>query len=531
MDYPGIPLHGLMQESARLFPERAAIIHYDGGLEQELSVTSYGALDRQSDSLGYALVDLGINKGDRVAYSMENSPELIISFYGILKAGAVPVPCNPKYVAQEMADRFDDSEAVAVICDDDVYPVVQQAMPASSLRHVISESGTDGSLSLRQIIDGNGPKSVLPEIDPDQDLALLPYTGGTTGVSKAAMLTHRNMVVNAVQFARWYRYRAGGEIFISALPLSHLGGISGTMIVPISVGGTLILFRRFNPRGVLRAIQEYRATRFLGVPAMYIAVLNQEDASSYDLSSLTHSRTSAAPLPVAVKEAFDKLVGHEVLIEGYGLTETSPLILANPVHRAKKGSIGIPLPDVEARLVDPENGKQDVAVGEVGELVLRGPQIMRGYWNMPQETADAIRDGWFYTGDLAQMDDEGYFYIVDRIKDMINVSGLKVWPREVEEVLYQHPQVKQVAVFGAPDPQRGERVQAVVVLKDGRDSGSEEQMRRDLISFCLQRLAPYKVPSVVDLRDSLPMSGAGKVLRRVLRSQQASRSNVASVET
>jgi long-chain acyl-CoA synthetase len=464
---------------------------------------------------------MGIKKGDRISYFMENSPEMIISFYGILKSGAVPVPCNPRYVSEEMLERFNDSESIAVICDDDLYPVVKLAMSAPSLQHVITKSGIDETVSLHGIIAGQRASPCPPpEFNLDEDLALLPYTGGTTGVSKAAMLTHRNLVVNSLQFARWYQYREGAEIFISALPLSHLGGISGTMFVPISVAGTLILFRRFNPRGVLQAIQTYRASRFPGVPAMFIAILDQKESASYDLSSLTHSRTNAAPLPAAVKEAFDELVGHEVLVEGYGLTETSPLVLANPGQRPKAGSIGLPISDTDIRLVDPDSG-QVVDQGEIGELVLRGPQLMKGYWKMPEETANVIRDGWFYTGDLARMDEDGYFYIVDRIKDMINVSGFKVWPREVEEVLYRHPSVKQAAVFGAPDPRRGERVQAVVVLKDGSDSSNAAQLRSDLMAFCSQILSAYKVPTVVDFRDDLPVDAAGKLPRRLLLELQS----------
>jgi len=520
LEYPDVPLHGLLSQAASRFPQRAAIIHYDGGTEEELSVTSYAELDRRSDNLGQALIRLGVRKGDRISYFMENSPEMIAAFYGILKAGAVAVPCNPRYVSEEMLERFNDSESVAVVCDDQLFPVVDPARSAPSLKHVITGSGVNGTTSLIDALSGAGHSGnrtevKQPEFDLDEDLALLPYTGGTTGVSKAAMLTHRNLAVNSAQFARWYKYQDGGETFISALPLSHLGGISGTMFVPISVAGTLILFRRFNPRGVLQAVQNYGASRFLGVPAMFIAILGLEESKSYDLSSLTHSRTNAAPLPAAVKEAFDELVGHEVLVEGYGLTETSPLVLANPGHRPKAGSIGLPVSDLDVRLIDPDSGL-DVEQGEVGELVLRGPQLMKGYWKKPEETANVIRDGWFYTGDLARMDEDGYFFIVDRIKDMINVSGFKVWPREVEEVLYRHPQVQQAAVFGAPDPQRGERVQAIVVAKEGHDSSDDGQLRNDLMGFCSQHLTAYKVPTVVEFLDELPVDAAGKLPRRVL---------------
>ena len=370
-------------------------------------------------------------------------------------------------------------------------------------------------------------------------LALLPYTGGTTGVPKAAMLTHRNLVTNTLQFRDWFAYR-DDETFITVLPLFHIGGIAGAMNVPIAAGGTMVLFRRFHPRGVLRAIQEYRATRFLGVPTMYIAILDHPEAGNFDLSSLRPSRTSAAPLPAAVKEAFDRLVGHETLIEGYGLTETSPLTHANPIHRAKAGSIGVPLPDTDARIVDADgsrdgssawqgagaaaedphcSGTTELLPGEVGELLLKGPQVMQGYWRRPEETDNVLTDGWLYTGDLARMDEEGYFYIVDRKKDVINAAGFKVWPREVEETLYQHPQISSAAVTGIADSYRGETVKAVVVLKDGHGFDSDDAAQADITAFCRRNLAAYKVPRIMEFRDQLPVSAAGKVLRRLIRDE------------
>ena len=525
LEYPHMPLYGFLKRAAARYPARAAIIYYDGEQGREVSALSYRSLDQGSDRFASALVELGIARGDRVAYFLQNSPQLVIAFYGILKAGAVPVPCNPMYRGDELAYQLANSEARAILCDADLYPLVQQVKSPTSLEHVIVVGQADGTMSFDDLMRSREPLEDLPSIDPTEDLALLPYTGGTTGVPKGAMLTHRNLVVNALQFSRWYGYREGQEVFIAALPLFHIGGIAGAMSVPVSVGGTIILFRRFNPRGVLKAIQEYRATRFLGVPTMYISILNLEEAASYDLGSLSHCRTSAAPLPGAVKRGFDALVGHEVLIEGYGLTETAPLTHANPVHRAKEGSIGVPLADTEARIVDPEEGIQEVPVGEVGELMLRGPQLMKGYWRAPQETTEAIREGWFYTGDLARMDEDGYFYIVDRKKDVINAAGFKVWPREVEEVLCRHRWVRLAAVVGTPDAYRGETVKAVVVLKDGHGDASEEVIKGELVALCRRELAAYKVPHVLEFRDSLPISAAGKVLRRTLREASPSQSS------
>ena len=520
--YPRIPLYQFLRESASRHPERPAIVHYDGEGERELSRMTYGELDSTSDRMATGLASLGVGKGDRVAYFLQNCPELVAGFYGILKARAVAVPCNPMYQAHELAHQLSDSGAKAVICEPELYPRVKEVITETAVESVIVTGDTP--------IPGTHPfdtlmsqvsAAPLPDTDHSQldtGLALLPYTGGTTGVPKAAMLTHRNLVTNTLQFRDWFAYR-DDETFITVLPLFHIGGIAGAMNVPIAAGGTMVLFRRFHPRGVLRAIQDYRATRFLGVPTMYIAVMDHIEAGNFDLSSLRPSRTSAAPLPAAVKEAFDRLVGHETLIEGYGLTETSPLTHANPIHRARAGSIGVPLPDTDARIVDADDGITELPLGEVGELLVTGPQVMQGYWGRPEETANVLRDGWLYTGDLARMDEEGYFYIVDRKKDVINAAGFKVWPREVEDTLYQHPLISSAAVTGVADSYRGETVKAVVVLKDNHGFDSDDAAQADITAFCRRNLAAYKVPRIMEFRDQLPVSAAGKVLRRLIRDE------------
>jgi long-chain acyl-CoA synthetase len=314
------------------------------------------------------------------------------------------------------------------------------------------------------------------------------------------MLTHRNIVANTIQFASWYDFAPGDETSLCAIPMFHSGGMSGVMNVPLSAGASLLVFRRFNAAAVARAVSAHRVTRLFGVPTMFIALLNDPDGRRADYVALRACRTNAAPLPPSVKAAFDTLVGREVLVEGYGLTETSPLTHANPIARAKPGSIGIPLPDTDAR------------VDDTGELLIRGPQVMRGYWNRPDETARVLDDGWLRTGDIATMDDDGYFAIVDRAKDMINTAGFKVWPREVEEVLYAHDAVKLAAVVGVADDYRGEVVKAFVVAKDGARVTEDE-----LLAFCRTRLSTYKLPRAVEFRAELPMSGAGKILRRALR--------------
>ena len=523
MDYPRAPLYHFLRESAALFPDRAAIIYQDPADREEPVTLTYRQLDDESSRFASGLMSLGVNKGDRVAYYIQNSPELVAGFYGILKAGAIPVPCNVMYRPEELAYQLNDSGAHVLLCEAELYPTAREVGPNTPVTHVIVAGGRvdDHVVYWDELVSSTEPAKSLPPVDPDADLALLPYTGGTTGVPKGAMLTHANLVANAIQFRDWFGYERDGEVFVATLPLFHIGGIAGVMSVPVASGGTIVLFRRFNAERVLRAIQDYRASRFLGVPTMYIALLNHEEARSYDLSSLRPSRTSAAPLPKAVKEAFDTLVGHEVLVEGYGLTETSPLTHANPVDGAVGGSIGVPLPDTEARVFDPDDGVEEVPQGEIGELALRGPQIMKGYWNRPQETAEAIREGWFFTGDLAYMDERGYFYIVDRKKDVINAAGFKVWPREVEEVLYQHPSVRVAAVLGIPDEYRGETVRAVISLKEGHSFDSEDVARQDILAYCQTHLASYKIPRIVDFRDELPVSAAGKVLRRVMREESA----------
>lgn len=521
LDYPRAPLYHFLQESAARFPDRAAIVYQDPGDNGEPEPTTYRQLNERSSRLAAALRTLGVDKGDRVAYYIQNSPELITGFYGILKAGAVPVPCNVMYRTEELAYHLNDSGAKVLLCESELYPTANQALPGTPVADVIVVGAEveDEVHYWDELLADTPPLSEFPPLDVDTDLALLPYTGGTTGIPKGAMLTHANMVANAIQFRDWFGYDPGGEVFVATLPLFHIGGIAGVMSVPVACGGTIVLFRRFSPERVLEAIEGYRATRFLGVPTMYIALLNHERAQEYDLTSLRSSRTSAAPLPRAVKEAFDSMVGHEVLVEGYGLTETSPLTHANPVDGAQGGSIGVPLPDTDARVFDADDGLVEMPMGEIGELALKGPQVMKGYWNRPLETSEAIRDGWFFTGDLAYMDERGYFFIVDRKKDVINAAGFKVWPREVEEVLYQHPAVRLAAVLGVPDDYRGETVKAVVALRDTHEFSTEDLVRQDILEHCQRHLANYKIPRVVDFRDELPVSAAGKVLRRVMRDE------------
>jgi long-chain acyl-CoA synthetase len=448
----------------------------------------------------------GVGRGARVGVVLPNSADLIVAYYAAWYAGAAVVPANPSSRESELAHHLGDAAVSLVVA------------PAGSAAQAAAERLALPYLDVVSLraMEALPPAPPAP-CAPARDLAVLLYTGGTTGAPKGAMLTHRNLVVNTVQFAEWYAFEPGAETSICALPMSHSGGMSGAMNVPLYAGATLLVFARFSAPAVARAVTAHRVTRLFGVPTMFIALLADAEGRRADYSALRACRTNAAPLPPSVKAAFDGLVGREVLVEGYGLTETSPLTHANPIERPRPGSIGLPLPDTDARLVD-EAGL-DVAAGGTGELLIRGPQVMLGYWNRAEETARALDGGWLRTGDVARMDPDGYFAIVDRRKDQINTAGFKVWPREVEETLYAHPAVRLAAVVGMADDYRGEAVTAFVVLEDGQRGRVGEA---ELVAFCRERLSGYKVPRRVEFRDSLPISAAGKVLRRALREEAES---------
>lgn len=517
LDYPDVPVWWVLDKNLDRFGDRVAVRFLDHESLCERQTVIYSCLISQTQSLAAGLQRLRIQKGDRVAIYLPNSPELIVSFYGIWRAGAVVVPCNPMFKEQELETQVRDADACLMIASGEGAATAAAVAKKIGIPLVLTSPGA--GLHAKDVIFFEGLLAEDPRhlsdvfINPSEDLALLLYTGGTTGAPKGAMLTHRNIVANTIQFAEWYAFESGHETCVSVLPMFHSGGMSGAMNIPLYSGSTLLVMSRFNPVSVAKAVEKFKASRLFGVPTMFIAVLNNEEARRCDFSSLRACRTNAAPLPPSVKAAFDELVGHEVLIEGYGLTETSPLTHANPIQRAKAGSIGIPLPDTDAKIIDTKTGA-DLPPGEVGEIVIRGPQVMKGYWNQPEETAAAMKGGWLHTGDLGYMEAEGYFAVVDRLKDVINTAGYKVWPREVEETIYTHPAVKLVAVVGVEDSYRGEAVKACVVLKESHNGRVTEE---EIIKFCKERLAAYKVPRLVEFRNELPVSGAGKVLRRVLR--------------
>lgn len=522
LHYPAISLGEVLRRSASETPDKIALRYFDTNL-------TYKELDRFADRFAVAVQDLGVNKGDRVGIYLPNIPQFIIAYYGTLRAGGVVVACSPLYKETELRHIVNDSEPKILLILDRLYPYVRSAkeqlpltivstdaagllsMTSQSRAQIESYPNVQNMGNLLEKYDGK-PERV--HVEP-QDLALLQYTGGTTGIPKGAMLTHHNLVVNCVQFATWCKMRPE-DIHLSILPLSHIYGMTTAMNVPIYTKSTMILIPDTRDTGnTLKVIDERKPTIFCGVPTMYLNLLNHPDIGQHNLSSMRLCVSGGAPLPAEVQKKFEKLTGGK-LLQGYGLSETSPVTHMNPTDKPEKnrpGSIGIPIPDTEARIVDLETGENNLPPGELGELVIRGPQVMVGYWKNPEENEIALRDGWLYTGDIATIDADGYFHIIDRKKDMINISGLKVWPREVEKILYQHPAIKEAAVTGVPDPRSGEAVKAYLVLKDNYTG---EITVEEITEFCKDKIAPYKVPKLIEFRNELPKTHVGKTLRRAL---------------
>jgi long-chain acyl-CoA synthetase len=535
LSYPDVPLHQLLIDTARRFPDRAALQFYGRRI-------SYRQFDALTDRFAQALLRLGVRKGERVAIMLPNCPQAVVAYFGVLKAGAWVVATNPLYVGAEIAHQMTDAGAETIVALDLFYPRINEVQDRTPLKRVILTAVSDylpwlkrmlyplkarrqgqwvkveripPIYDFRALIDGapSGPPPVTVSSD---DIALLQYTGGTTGIPKGAMLTHRNLVANAVQ-CRWWLHglREGEEVFLGVLPLFHIYGMTTCQNLALLIGGTLVLLPRFQPDEVLRTIAAHRPTAFPGIPAMYMALINHQKVGEYDLTSTRFCISGAGPLFAEVQERFEKLTGAR-LIEGYGLTEAGPVTHCNPiVGKRRSRCIGLPVPDTDARIVDLETGRLVTAPGETGELQVKGPQVMRGYWNQAAETAAALQDGWLATGDLVRMDEEGFFYILDRKKDMIKSGGMNVYPREVDECLCQHPKVKEACVIGIPQDLRGEKIKAFVVLKEG-----EQATTAEILEHCRQRMANFKVPRLVEFRRELPKTLVGKVLRRMLLEEE-----------
>lgn len=530
LTYPDEPLYALLERAADQYGERTATIFFGARL-------TYRQLRAEARRLAAGLIRLGLRKGDRVAIMMANCPQAIVAYYGALMAGGVVVMVNPLYTERELRYQLEDSGARILIGLDLVYPKVKgldldhlilTGMPA----YMPIPTRWIAPLKLKppkitwgarvhrwaEVLDVEPLQSPVP-VDPSEDLALLQYTGATTGKPKGCMLTHRNLLANVRQIAAWL-YKATPDHPVRTLvglPIFHVYGMTTAMNFAIYMGGEMVLQARFEPREALKLIQKYKVEIFPGAPTMYVGINHVPGVEKMDLSSIDACISGAAPLPLEVQQTFERLT-HGRLVEGYGLSEASPVTHSNPVWGPRKeGSIGLPWPDTEVRIIDGETG-EDVAPGEVGELLVRGPQVMKGYWQNPTATATALRDGWLYTGDMARMDEDGFFYIADRKKDLIIAGGLNIYPREVEEVLFMHPAVKQAAVIGVPDEYRGETVKAFIVLKDGATATQAE-----LDQHCRANLASYKIPRQYEFRSELPMTLVGKVLRRVLVEEEAAK--------
>jgi long-chain acyl-CoA synthetase len=557
IDYPNVPLHQFLVDTATKYPDQAALIFGNvveplGNALMDTSM-SYARLLELTLRFAAALQKLGVQKGDRVAVHLPNCPQFIIAYYATLMVGGIVVPCNPQYVARELKHQLGDSGAKVAVTLSLTYPLVKQIRSETQLEHVVvtnikeyfpgllkflftvakekkeghfQDISGDANTYWFQDLLAQAPAKPQPvEVTPE-DTGVLMYTGGTTGVSKGAQLTHRNLLANAIQ-VRWWMFdsREGRETMMTALPLFHSYAMTVCMNQTIYLGGVMVLIP--NPRvldHVLKSINKHKPTLFPGVPAMYVSITNYPDIKKYDVSSVRACISGAAGLPPEVQQGFEKLTGGK-LVEGYGLSEATPVTHCNPIYgKRKEGSwIGIPFPDTESVILDLETGDQILEPGEIGELGIRGPQVMKGYWNMPTETANTLRDGWLHTGDIARMDTDGFFQIVDRKKDMIlGTGGFNIYPREVEDVLYEHPKVLEVAAAGIPaGREKGERVKVYVVLKPGETATEEE-----IIEYCRQNLAPYKVPKFVEFRTDLPKTMVGKILRRVLVEEDLKRAQI-----
>ncbi|WP_422123006.1 long-chain-fatty-acid--CoA ligase [Planococcus sp. X10-3] len=532
LEYESKPVQDYLTHTFETFPDKTAI-HFMG------KDVNYKELHESAMKFASYLQGLGIKKGDRVAIMLPNSPQAVIGFYGILYAGGVVVMTNPLYTEREIAYQMKNSGAKAILVMDILYPRVTKVMKETDLENVIvtgikeylpfpknmiypfiqkKQYGITVKVEHRgsnhlfsEIMKTASGEVQTPEFDFEKDLALLQYTGGTTGSPKGVMLTHKNLISNATMCDRWlYKTKHGEETVLGIIPLFHVYGLTTVLILSVMQGNKMVLLPKFDPETALKTINKQKPTLFPGAPTLYIGLMNHPDIAKYDLSSISACLSGSAPLPAEVQEKFEKITGGS-LVEGYGLTETSPVTHSNLVWGERvKGSVGIPYPDTDCKVFQPGT-TEEVAHGEIGEIGIKGPQVMQGYWNNPEATAATIVDGWLMTGDLGYMDEGGHFFIVDRKKDMIIAGGFNIYPREIEEILYENEAIQECVVAGIPDPYRGETVKAYIVLKEGM-SITEEQ----LDAFCREHLAAFKVPRIYEFRTELPKTAVGKILRRSL---------------
>jgi len=540
VDIPNVPLFHFLDESARKYPDRACTI-FKG------AVISYREMNELSDHMAAALVELGVKKGDRVGIFMPNLPQFVIAYFGILKAGGVVVAVNPTYPPDEIITPVNDANIEIMFTLTRFYGKLKAAREKSKLKRIIVSNLKESLPPVTRLLftllkekkDGDRLDALEPgdvwmkdllakhanshrpsvNLQPD-DTALFQYSGGTTGVPKGAVAMHKNVVANTMQMRAWFVNSVDGqETYLMGIPLFHVYGMIAGMNVAMSMGASMVMIPNARDlKDVLENISKYKATIFPGVPLLYNGINNHPDvkAGKYDLTSIKACISGSAPLMRETKEEFERLTGGKVF-EGYGLSEAPTATHCNPLIGINKtGSIGMPLPNVEVKIISLDDGETELPQGEIGEIAINGPQVMKGYHNMPTETANSLRqlkDGktWLFTGDIARMDEDGYFYIVDRKKELIKPGGFQVWPREVEEAIAAHPKVLEVGVAGIPDPNRGETVKAWIVVKPDETLTVEE-----LKAFCKEHLAPYKVPTHYEFRKELPKTTVGKILRREL---------------
>lgn len=520
IEFEELCLPDILERAAKRYPDKDALLFKEDKM-------SFKELKDKVDRLATCLSGFGIKKGDSVAILLPNLSPCVISYYAILRIGAIVVMNNPLYSDRELEHQLNDSGAKALITMDIFGNRMIYLRRKTRIRQIIYTSvlGTDVKpaedvYKWEDILSKTSPSPPAVELSFD-DVAMYQYTGGTTGVSKGAMLTHRNLSCNVQQLASWLisplkgGLKEGQGMSLSAPPFFHAFGLTAAMNSSIYLGWAQVMIPRPQPDQLLEAIRKFKPTFIFLVPTMYIGILNHPDFDKVDMKSIKFCGSGAAALPVQVIEKIQKKTGSP-LMEGYGMTEASPITHVNPFGGLRKpGSVGVPIQNTLSRIVDLKDGITPVPVGEVGEIVFKGPQVMKGYLNMPDETAEALKGGWLHSGDLGKMDEDGYFYVVDRKKDMVVSGGYNVYPKEIEDVYLEHPKVAEAAAIGVPHPTRGEQVKLMLVLKEGEKATEEE-----MIEYCSDKLAKYKWPTMVEFRSELPKSAVGKILKHVLREEK-----------
>jgi long-chain acyl-CoA synthetase len=540
IEYEEICLPEILERSASRFPNKMALLF------QGYKIT-FRELNDMVNRFAASLHDFGIGKGDSVAILLPNVIPCVVAYYGILKIGAIVVMNNPLYSDRELEYQFNDSDSKLLVTIDLLANRMIDLRPKTKIKQIIYTSIGDYLPFPKNLLfpfvakkknlaaDVKPAKDVypwkslwvknlprLPEVELSfDDTAMYQYTGGTTGISKGVIISHGNLSNQVQQIAAWFPAFDSNEVMLGALPFFHVFGLTTAMNLAIFLGWGDILVPKPQPDDLLEAIRKYKPSFTPLVPTMYIGILNNSAIDKTDLTSIKGCFSGSAPLPLEIIRDFEERTG-AVIVEGFGLTEASPVTHVNPFAGGKRkvGSIGIPISDTECRIVSLDDGNTDVPVGESGELLVRGPQVMKGYRNNPQETANTLVDDWLYTGDIAKMDEDGYFYIVDRKKDMIISGGCNVYPRDIEEVFYEHPKIKEACAIGIPHPTRGEAVKVFAVLKKG-----ETATREELIEFCTDKVARYKIPTEIEFRDDLPKTNVGKVLKKELRAEEMAKRN------